>query len=136
MGRKELELTLEREMALLHSLPAPPLPRPEFVARLKLAVAAEAVRVGAPAGGGVRRWMGIAAALVLAVGLGRFLSQSPPSGPEPELVDAWVVAVEQSGAALNQWLNDGWIVEGRESPAQAEDWLDSLERSFEQFEQM
>ena len=135
---EQLERLIEREQALLAQLPTPQ-PRPETLQRVKAAVRAEAARLGSRAAPGWTppRWVGIAAAVLLAVGLsGAFWGSStrvePPFDARQQLA-AWADAVADSNDRFGFLLDDGWMLEsaGGENGEAIEGLLDSLETSFE-----
>ena len=130
----QLERLVEQEAELLGNL-STPAPRPEVVDRVRQAVRAEAARLG-----GSRRtwmvtprWVGAAAAVVLALGLqGVFSgSRTPDAG---ELFDVWAEAVDDSSEQFTLLLDDDWMLAGDdgETGAQVEGLLDSLDSAFEQ----
>lgn len=139
----KLEQTVERQMDLLDNLPVEP-PRPECVARVKAAVVAEAARLGVlTSASRTPRWLSVAAALLLAVGLsGVFMSQSARLGQpasDVELFEMWAAAVDESSDTLAFLLEEGWVLNGagaESDESELEDFLHSLEESFEQFETM
>ena len=139
----KLEQTVERQMNLLDNLPAEPL-RSECVAQVKAAVVAEAARLRVlTSASRTPRWLSVAAALLLAVGLsGVFKSQSArlgqPAG-DVELLEMWAAAVDESSDTLAFLLEEGWVLNGtgtESDESELEDLLRSLEESFEQFEAM
>lgn len=135
---KQLGHLVEREAKLLGGLP-PAEPRPEVLARVKAAVRAEAARLGGatPAVWRLPRWAGIAAAVLLAVGLsGVFTGPMRPAGPADggvESLNLWADAVGDSNDRLSSLLDDGWLLEGGGRDGESvEGLLDSLDTSFEQ----
>lgn len=135
---KQLERLVEHEAKLLADLP-PVEPRPEVLVRVKAAVRAEAARLGGatPAIWRLPRWTGIAAAVLLAVGLsGPFTGPLRPAEPADggvESMNLWADAVGDSNDRLSSLLDDGWLLEGGGRDGESvEGLLDNLDASFEQ----
>jgi anti-sigma-K factor RskA len=129
---------VERELEILAGLPTPA-PRPEVLQRVQTAVRAEAARLHRRAAlrRELPRWLGVAAAAVLAVGLNSVLMRSPAPAPLPsdgsELLDAWSDALsdalEDSSDRFHFLLADGWL-----AGDQMEQSGDALEGLFESFD--
>lgn len=137
----KLERTVERELELLGELPLVA-PRRECLERVKAAVAAEAVRVARAyrTPGGLRVGIGVAAALLLAVGL----ATRPPQPDRPAALDAeatlraWAAAWDESSSRLTSLLDEGWNggVFGPDADAELDDLFRSLDQSFDRFESL
>jgi hypothetical protein len=141
---EKLERTVEHEMALLAALPRE-LPTPGAVARVQVAVASEAKRLGRLRGTrGLPAWLRVAASLLLAFGLVQSLtSMTGPRGrdAEPALqLEMWAQALDESNDRLAFMLEEGWLLEPDTDPtgngAEVDVFLDSVDDSFEQLSSM
>lgn len=139
---RKLEKLVERELTLLDELP-PTEPEARVVARVKAAVRSEAARQRGPlpARWHVPQWIGIAAAVLLSIGLLDGLRLSPaPVSPGTTIdaaaqVDLLVGALDDAGDRFAYLLNDGWLVEtvGEEYSAPVDGLLESFDEAYEQF---
>ncbi|MGD8453520.1 MAG: hypothetical protein PVJ57_17035 [Phycisphaerae bacterium] len=133
----ELERLVEREMDVLAELPAAP-PSPDALRRTHALVRDEALRLGAPARRRpeVVRWLGTAASVLLAIGLGGVLSRSPtPSTPLPDedLLDVWAEAVSDTSDRLAFLTDDGWMLEAAgDANGDSDTYIELLDASFDQ----
>lgn len=138
------ERRLDRDMRLLDALP-PAAPSPDRLARIEEAVRRAALEQPSKPARlhpllRAHRWLGIAAALLIAVGLSSQFARrtvSPTPEPKPlELLDAWVAALDESQDVAWLLLEDGWrpdeldLIEGE---GNLDELLDSLDQSMERF---
>ncbi|MFH1748929.1 MAG: hypothetical protein ABIG44_18000 [Planctomycetota bacterium] len=142
---ENLERQVEGEMGLLAPLPDHLEPRAEQLTALKAAVIREARNLGGlpKAARVLPRWVGMAAAVMLAVGLSGFLTRGPLTSnlalDDEELLSAWTEAVGRSSDRLTFLLDDGWLINGAADyddgeTTEFDGLLESLEQSFEHFE--
>jgi len=139
---RKLEKLVERELALLDELPTTE-PEARVVARVKAAVRSEVARQRGPlpARWHVPHWVGIAAAVLLSIGLLDGLRLSPTPAARGTTIDAaaqvdlLVGALDDAGDRFAYLLNDGWLVEtvGEEYSAPVDGLLESFDEAFEQF---
>jgi hypothetical protein len=145
---EQLERQIGRQLAELTPDLDAPAPRPECIAQLKVRVDAEARRLRRRQRRLVaaRPWIGVAAAVLLAIGL----SLPPAAGPGELVIgpvqdaDAafvgWLDALDQSEERFAALLEEDWLLNGSvpagEENGEGIDPLDSLEQSLESFERM
>jgi hypothetical protein len=133
----KLEETLDRQMGRLARHLDAPDPQADCIARVKVAVAQEAVRVERRARrlGLLRRWGAAAAAVVLAVSLG-WPEPSGSTGPGTaaslsEMLNEWAVAIEQSSERVTVLLTDDWVSDRGLAPGDEEQELENLLESLD-----
>jgi hypothetical protein len=135
---------LDRQLADLAPRLAGPAPRPEHLATIRNAVAAEARRLHRLAA--LRPWIGAAAAVLLTVGLSlpfgtgtRYPAALRDASPEAVFND-WVAALDDSGRQFAGLLESDWLLapadSGAEENGDGSDPLESLEESLQSFEHM
>ncbi|MCK4342503.1 MAG: hypothetical protein KAY37_12360 [Phycisphaerae bacterium] len=139
----KLERTVEREMGLLRELP-PVSPRRECVGRIKAAVAREAARAARyhRTLRVLRSGIGVAAAIMLAVGLATMSGLPRPVGwlSSEATLDEWAAAWDESSRRVTSLLDGGWIGDGFGNglgeDVELDDLFDSLDQSFGHFEDL
>ena len=132
-----LEERVEREMKLLRGASEPELDSGRSQ-RIKAAIRREALRLQAPAGllalPRARRWLAVAAAVVLACGLGwqtRLPETSEPTGDAGELLSDWGAALDRSAAAAASLVSEPWLPDDWISPTDVNGELDALLEGFD-----
>jgi hypothetical protein len=138
-----LERTVERDMELLHALPAE-LPSPACLDRVKAAVVAEAARVSRAHRRLriIRASLAAAAVLVLAVGAST-LWPRPHRPVEPDadaLLNQWAAALDESSSRVAALVDEGWVRSepggGGDEETELDDLLRSLDQSLTRFEEL
>jgi hypothetical protein len=136
-----LSRAIERDARLLDVLPEVA-PSATGLERVRAAVAAEARDIGLRRRrfAALRLWGGVAAALLLAVGLTWMQpATSGFNGSDPdELVGEWAEAWEESTQSLTGLLDGGWIYGdfGEDDETLLDDYFDSLDQSLQKLESL
>lgn len=135
-GLEQLEQRVERELALLGSLPAVTLD-PACRARVTAAALAEAKRLGRRRYGLARVGGGVAAALLLAAGWTFLVPGGAAARPEAEVVlRDWARAWDESSRSVGDLLAGGWVATefGAEPEgANVDELFNVLDQSLDRF---
>ncbi len=137
---EKLERDVERELARLPALREIQ-PSPQCVAAVQAAVRAEAARAAAPRRRvvwAIRASIGVAAALLLAIGWSLVSPPAPRVVPQPvassseELLDDWAAAIDLSRDRVTMLLDYGWLDNDPDVSSETgfRDLLDSLDESL------
>ncbi len=143
MNLDKLQCEVEQKMRLLDQLPTAK-PTPDIIRRAKQAARAEADRIHH-----LRRWRrraqavgAAAAAVALALGLATLSPEAPmapPSEAETAL-DDWSAALDDSAGRFAGLFEEDWLErdleDGQRPEQELRDLLDSLDETFESFEEL
>ncbi len=131
-----LEREVEREMALLRSLPAEPLDR-ACVDRVTAAVVAEAARIGRTRRrrAWVRVSLGAAAAVLLALGVRQMWPRTSATLSAPDAdaqLQQWAAALDESDDRVAALAAEGWSRGDTGNQSEEDEELEELFHSVDQ----